>query len=49
VKKKEKARSLLPTLEKKGRITLPKEVRDALVIVEGCLVRCKVVKVKSRK
>ena len=36
-------------VRKEGRITLPKEVRDALAIVEGCLVRCKVIKVKSRK
>lgn len=36
-------------VRREGRITLPKEVRDALAIVEGCLVRCKVVKVKGRK
>ncbi len=36
-------------VRKEGRITLPKEVRDALRIQEGCLVRCKVVKVKARR
>jgi len=36
-------------VRREGRITLPKEVRDALAIVEGCLVRCKIIKVKSRK
>lgn len=29
-----------------GRITLPKEVRDALCIEEGCLVKCRVEKVR---
>lgn len=36
-------------VRKEGRITLPKEVRDALGIDEGCLVRCSVVKVKFKK
>ncbi len=36
-------------VRKEGRITLPKEVRDSLTIAEGCLVRCKVEKVKDRK
>jgi bifunctional DNA-binding transcriptional regulator/antitoxin component of YhaV-PrlF toxin-antitoxin module len=36
-------------VRKEGRITLPKEVRDALQICEGCLVRCRVEKVKSQK
>ena len=36
-------------VRKEGRITLPKEVRDALGIEEGCLVRCKVEKVRSKK
>jgi AbrB family looped-hinge helix DNA binding protein len=36
-------------VRKEGRITLPKEVRDALKIAEGSLVRCRVEKVKVRK
>lgn len=36
-------------VRKEGRITLPKEVRDALDIEEGCLVRCKIEKVRSKK
>jgi len=35
-------------VRKEGRITLPKEVRDALSVREGCLVRCKIEKVKTR-
>lgn len=33
-------------LRKEGRITIPKEVRDALSIEEGALVECRVSKVK---
>jgi len=36
-------------VRKEGRITLPKEVRDALSIKEGNLVKCKVEKVKAQK
>jgi len=36
-------------VRKEGRITLPKEVRDALDIEEGCLVRCRVEKVKAKR
>jgi bifunctional DNA-binding transcriptional regulator/antitoxin component of YhaV-PrlF toxin-antitoxin module len=35
-------------VRREGRITLPKEVRDALCIDEGCLVRCRVQKVRAR-
>jgi len=35
-------------VRKEGRITLPKEVRDALNIGEDCLVRCRVEKVKAK-
>lgn len=35
-------------VRKEGRITLPKEVRDALDIEEGNLVRCKIEKVKTK-
>jgi AbrB family looped-hinge helix DNA binding protein len=34
-------------VRKEGRITLPKEVRDALSIREGQLVKCKIEKVKA--
>jgi len=34
-------------VRKEGRITLPKEVRDALSIEEGNLVRCRIEKVKT--
>ena len=36
-------------VRKEGRITLPKEVRDALSIQEGQLVKCKIEKVKTGK
>ena len=36
-------------VRREGRITLPKEVRDALNIEEGCLVRCRVELVKSKQ
>lgn len=36
-------------VRKEGRITLPKEVRDVLRLDEGCLVRCKVQKVRARR
>jgi len=36
-------------VRKEGRVTLPKEVRDALGIEEGCLVRCEIERVRSRK
>ena len=35
-------------VRREGRITLPKEVRDALHIDEGCLVKCRVEKVRSK-
>jgi AbrB family looped-hinge helix DNA binding protein len=34
-------------VRKEGKITVPKEVRDALGITRGDLVRCKIVKVKT--
>jgi len=34
-------------VRREGRVTLPKEVRDALSIKEGNLVRCKIEKVKT--
>jgi len=33
-------------VRKEGKITVPKEVRDALGIERGDLIRCKVVKVR---
>lgn len=35
-------------VRKEGKITVPKEVRDALGLERGDLVRCKIVKVKVR-
>lgn len=35
-------------VRKEGRITVPREVRDALIIEEGCLVKCKIEKLDSR-
>lgn len=34
-------------VRKEGKITVPKEVRDALNIASGDLVRCKIVRVKN--
>jgi len=36
-------------VRREGRITVPKEVRDALHIREGELVTCTITKVKARK
>lgn len=36
-------------VRREGRITLPKEVRDALSIDEGCLVRCRIEVVKGKR
>ena len=36
-------------VRREGRITLPKEVRDALNLSEGCLVRVRVEKVRSQR
>jgi len=34
-------------VRREGRITVPKEVRDALTIKEGNLVKCKISKVEK--
>jgi len=34
-------------VRREGRVTVPKEVRDALAINEGNLVKCKVSKVET--
>ena len=36
-------------VRREGRITIPKEIRDALNIREGELVNCTISKVKARK
>jgi len=45
---KEKAVEFTVYVRKEGRITVPREVRDALNIEEGNLVRCKVEKLRAR-
>ena len=35
-------------MRREGRLTVPKEVRDALSIDEGSLVKCKIEKVKTQ-
>jgi len=45
--KKEKEASFMIYLRKEGRITVPKEVRDALGIEEGALIGCTIRKVKQ--
>ena len=35
-------------IRKEGRLTVPKEVRDALGVDEGDLVKCVIKKVKSK-
>lgn len=47
--KEEKEVSFMIYLRKEGRITVPKEVRDALGIGEGALIECKVRKVKGER
>jgi len=44
----EKAVEFTVYVRKEGRITVPREVRDALNIEEGNLVRCKVEKLKTK-
>ena len=43
----EKATEFTVYVRKEGRMTIPREVRAALNIEEGNLVRCKVEKVKA--
>jgi AbrB family looped-hinge helix DNA binding protein len=47
--KKEKEISFTIYVRKEGRITIPKEVRDALGVGEGALIECKVKKVKRER
>ena len=44
--KKEKEISFMIYLRKEGRITIPKEIRDALGIEEGALIECRIKRVK---
>jgi len=44
----EKAVEFTVYMRKEGRITVPREVRDALAIEEGNLVRCKVEKLRTQ-
>jgi len=44
----EKAAEFTVYMRKEGRITVPREVRDALSIEEGNLVKCTVEKLKAR-
>jgi len=44
----EKAVEFTVYIRKEGRITVPREVRDALNIEEGNLVRCKVEKLTTK-
>jgi AbrB family looped-hinge helix DNA binding protein len=34
-------------VRREGRVTIPKELRDALIIKEGNLVKCKISKVRG--
>lgn len=47
--KKEKETSFMVYLRKEGRITIPREVRDALGIEEGALIECTVKRVKCQQ
>jgi len=44
--KKKKEISFMAYVRREGRVTIPKEVRDALGIVEGDLIGCTVKKAK---
>lgn len=44
--KKEKEIAFIIYVRKEGRITIPKEIRDALGIEEGALIECRIKKVK---
>jgi len=45
---KEKAVEFTVYVRKEGRITVPREVRAALNIEEGHLVRCKIEKLRAK-
>jgi len=44
---REEAVEFTAYVRREGRVTIPKEVRDALIIREGNLVKCKVIKMKT--
>jgi AbrB family looped-hinge helix DNA binding protein len=44
---REEAAEFTAYVRREGRVTIPKELRDALIIKEGNLVKCKIIKVKG--
>jgi len=44
---KEEEAEFTAYVRREGRVTIPKELRDALIIKEGNLVKCKISKVKG--
>jgi len=44
---REEAAEFTAYVRREGRVTIPQEVRDALIIMEGNLVKCKVIKMKA--
>jgi bifunctional DNA-binding transcriptional regulator/antitoxin component of YhaV-PrlF toxin-antitoxin module len=44
---REEAAEFTAYVRREGRLTIPKELRDALIIKEGNLVKCKIIKVRA--
>jgi AbrB family looped-hinge helix DNA binding protein len=44
---REEAAEFTAYVRREGRVTIPKELRDALIIKEGNLIKCKIIKMSA--